>query len=186
MRVQTYLFPFLLLVFIIGWSFALYQFGPSEVVALLGIENGYVIAGLLGFLGGVSTFFTLPYHFVIVTLASGGLQPIFLGLITAVGVFLGDSISYFIGYHGRSVLPSRIADLFHRLYLWCQARRGMFPLFLFIYAAFIPFSNDFMLISLGLARYPYWKLMVPLALGTLVFNTGLAFFGAYGIYRFFM
>jgi hypothetical protein len=35
-------------------------------------------------------------------------------------------------------------------------------------------SNDVIVIPAGLVKYPFWKVMLPLALGNLVFNTWLA------------
>src|SRR3989338_1113064 len=47
------------------------------------------------------------------------------------------------------------------------------------YGALIPFSNDFVGVTMGLARYPFWRVMVPLTLGTAVFNATLAFGAVY-------
>lgn len=53
------------------------------------------------------------------------------------------------------------------------------PSALFLYGSLIPFSNDFIVISLGVAHYPFWKVMIPLGLGNITFNIWLAFAGAY-------
>ena len=52
---------------------------------------------------------------------------------------------------------------------------------LFIYGAMIPIPNDVIVIPMGLAHYPYKKLIIPLGLGNIVFNIMLALVGFYGL-----
>jgi len=56
---------------------------------------------------------------------------------------------------------------------------------LFVWGAFFPLPNDFMLVPLGILRYPFWKAIVPLGLGNLIFNIVVASTGAYGWTLFF-
>ena len=44
----------------------------------------------------------------------------------------------------------------------------------------IPIPNDVITVSMGLAHYPYWKVMLPLGLGNIIFNISLALVGFYG------
>ncbi|TSC71504.1 MAG: hypothetical protein G01um101470_573 [Parcubacteria group bacterium Gr01-1014_70] len=73
------------------------------------------------------------------------------------------------------------------LHAWLMARKRawMIPIFVFLYGAFFPLSNDFVVISFGLARYPFWRVMIPLTAGSAVFNMMLAYLGKYGVEYFF-
>ena len=53
------------------------------------------------------------------------------------------------------------------------------PIAFFLYDSLVPLSNDFIVISMGLARYPFWRVMIPLGLGNLVFNISLAYLALY-------
>ena len=161
----------------------MYQFPPHEIVEKLGVTNGYAIAFIAGFLGGVSTFTSVPYAIVVFTLGAGGLNPLLLGLISALGLFLGDSTSYLLGYYGHHVVPNGLQNELQKVHAWLMARKRAWtiPIFIFLYGALFPLSNDFVVISFGLARYPFWRVMIPLALGSVVFNTALAYIGKYGI-----
>ncbi len=168
------------MLFFILWTLLLSKISPNEIVEYLGVSNGYLIAFIVAFIGGLSTFINFPYQLIIFTLGAGGLNPILVGVCAGAGVFLGDTISYFIGFHGRRILPGRLQKLFHRFASWClSAPVGLVPVVLFLYGALIPLPNDLIVISMGLARYAYWKVMVPLTLGNITFNTAIALFGWY-------
>ncbi len=180
-RILHYLSGGLFVAVVIGWSFFLYRIPPQELVALLGLENGYITSFVVSFLGGISTFITIPYQLVNFALGAGGLNPYVIGLVGALGVSLGDSTSYLIGYHGRHIAPGRMEKILHKFSDWLLAHPSwLTSMTLFLYGAFVPFSNDFIVISLGLAHFPYQRMIIPLGLGNIAFNTGLALAGAYG------
>lgn len=163
------------------WIILIYNFSPTEVVAFVGVENGYFLAMVLALIGGTSIVFPFPYHIVIFTLAAGGLNPLFLGIFAGTGVFIGDSTSYLVGYTGREIITGKFQRLFGRLYDWTiQKPKWVLPIFLYVYSSVIPIPNDFIIVPLGFARYPYLKVVTPLWLGSITFNTILAFAGFYG------
>lgn len=169
-----------LISFIIVWSSVIYYISPEEIVEFLGIKNGYIVAFVVSLVGGLSTLINFPYQLIIFTLGAGGLNPIFLGIIAGSGVMVGDSISYFIGFRGRSVLPDKLLVLFKKLYHWClKCPPWLVPVALYLYGALIPFPNDLIVIPLGLARYSYWALIIPLGLGNITFNVLVALLGWY-------
>ncbi|MDD5623931.1 MAG: hypothetical protein PHI23_04455 [Candidatus Peribacteraceae bacterium] len=170
------------LVMFLGWTVFIYQFTPSDIVEFVGTENGYVASLLLAFIGGLSVLVSLPYHLVIMTFAAGGLNPWLLGLVASVGQLTGDTTSYFLGFSGRHIAPSRLSRVIERFRFWCSARPyWQMAGTLFVYGSISPVSNDWILVPMGLARYPYWRVMLPLELGNVVFNTSMALLGSYGL-----
>lgn len=176
---KVYLPRLVFVCFFIGFSLTFYYASPEQVIAFLGAENGYVIMFLLAMIGGLTTFSGVPYHLVLLTLAAGGLHPLLLGLCAAVGVMLGDTTSYFIGYEGREIIPDKIKNALQRLFAFGARYPRTLPVFFFLFGALTPLSNDFIVISAGLAKYPFKKVMIPLALGNIVFNVGVAYAGYY-------
>jgi membrane protein YqaA with SNARE-associated domain len=169
-------------VILVVWTVVLYQFPPSDIVEQLGVSNGYVATLVLSFVGGLSTFISVPYHLVIMTFAAGGMNPWLLGLVASVGQCAGDSISYLLGYSGKSILPRSTYSVIERFQRWCIGRPyWQFAGALILYGSMSPFSNDWILIPMGLARYPYRRVIIPLEIGNMVFNTGAALLGAYGL-----
>lgn len=181
MRVFISTAPFL---FFAGISIYFYFYSsPEQLVEWVGVENSYFLIFVLALLGGLTTFSGVPYHLVLITLAIGGLDPLPLGLSAAVGVILGDTTSYFVGYSGGEVMPSRVQRIVHRVYIYTDGYPKLLQVFFFSFAALTPISNDFIVISAGIAKYPFWKVMIPLAFGNLIFNITLAYFAirAYGL-----
>ncbi len=170
-----------ILSFLVLWTILIYNYPPSKIVEIIGIENGYAVSFFAALLGGTSVLFPLPYHLIVFTLGAGGLNPFFLGILAGTGVMLGDSTSYLLGYAGREVVPGRIVSIFNKLHLWAMKKpKWTMPLFLFAYGAFVPVPNDVVVIPLGIARYPYLKTVLPLTFGNIIFSIVIAFAGLYG------
>jgi membrane protein DedA with SNARE-associated domain len=163
-------------------SLFFYFTSPDTLVSLIGADNAYVMIFFLALIGGLTTFAGVPYHLVLITLAVGGLNPFWLGIITSAGVILGDSTSYYVGARGADILPGRMHDFLLKLISYFMRYPRLLPWFFLFYASFIPLSNDFIVVSMGLAKYPFWKVMIPLAIGNVVFNVLLAYLSvhAYG------
>lgn len=173
------IFRIILLAVFVGISVFFYYSSPEKLILYIGVENAYVLMLILAFLGGLTTFSGVPYHAILVLLASGGLNPFFLGISAASGVILGDTTSYYVGYSGGSVIPQKARKILQKFCSFCLARPKLSPIAFFLYGSFVPFSNDFIVISMGLARYPFWRVMIPLGLGNFVFNISLAYFALY-------
>ncbi len=151
---------------------------PEEFVGWLGVENSYVLLFVLAFVSGILTFSGVPYHLMLIALALGGLDPWFLGASAASGVILGDCTSYLVGYYGRAIVPERMLSLVQKVPIFLDRHPRLTPLFFFVYGSIAPFSNDLVGVTMGVARYPIARVMIPLGLGNLVFNTALAIFAA--------
>jgi len=166
-----------LIALFIGISFYFYAYSsPEKLVYFIGVENAYLLIFILAFIGGITTFSGIPYHLVLITLAAGGLNPVFLGTSTAFGVMLGDTTSYYVGYQGSAIIPRSFHRILDTIRNFSLKHPKLLPLLFFLYGCMSPFSNDFIVISMGLSRYPYWKVIAPLGLGNLVFNVSLSYF----------
>lgn len=167
------------IVFFIGATIFFFASSPEEVILYLGVENAYLLMFVLALIGGLTTFSGVPYPLVLVALASGGLDPLFLGICSATGVMLGDTTSYYLGYTGKEIVPQKVQKILERFYTYCLTRPKLLPFAFFVYGAIVPLSNDFIVISMGLARYPFWRVMIPLGIGNLIFNISLAYLAIY-------
>lgn len=171
-----YLSGFLPPLFFIIISLYLFFFSsPEYIVSFIGVQNAYMLIFILAFLGGLTTFSGIPYHLVLVTLATGGLNPLLLGFSAAIGVMLGDSTSYYVGYRGGVIIPHGVQKFFQQWYVYIAKYPKLLPLFCLVYGSLVPFSNDFITISAGIARYSFWRVMIPLGIGNVVFNVSLAY-----------
>jgi membrane protein YqaA with SNARE-associated domain len=155
---------------------------PEEILGFVGVENAYALMFLVSLIGGLTIFSAVPYPVLLLTFAAGGLNPLALGVACASGLMLGDSTSYYIGYRGKALLnglqgvPQRVFRSMQRLY---SAKPRWVPPLIFLYGALVPLPNDIITLSAGLSRFPFWRTMIPLALGNLIFAVGLAYFAEY-------
>ena len=166
---------FLFIIPFVGFSVLFYTLSPETIIEYLGVENAYLFIGVLAFLGGVTTFSGIPYHVVLVSLALGGLDPFILGGVTAFAVMAGDATSYYLGTQSRALLSKRMNEWLESLKTLYTNYPRLLPAVFFGYGCLIPFSNDVITIPMGMLGYPFWKVIIPLGLGNLIFNTTLAF-----------
>lgn len=175
------LIPTLFVGMVVVWTVFLHYHAPEEIVSTLGTRNGYLVAFIIAFLGGLSLFIVVPYYLAVATLAAGGLHPVILGITAGLGVILGDTTSYLVGYHGQTFLPAFVQRIFKIFSEWVYILpRGALSIILFLYGSSVPFPNDIVTVPLGLARYPYWRMVIPLGAGNIVFNTVIAFLSSNG------
>jgi membrane protein YqaA with SNARE-associated domain len=177
-RKATYV---VVLLMVLSWSLAMYFVSPELIVSRLGGQTlpAVFVAGVLG---GTSIVFPFPYYLVVATAAAGGANPFLVGLCAGLGVMVGDTTSYLVGHAGRHVLPDRASAAIrfvHRRV--ADIHSAKFYAFLFVYGAVMPLPNDILVVPLGAAGVPYWRVILPFGAGNVVFNTAVAWLTVYGI-----
>ncbi|MBP9686416.1 MAG: VTT domain-containing protein [Candidatus Doudnabacteria bacterium] len=174
-----YVLAVLSIVLFLGFSLVFFVvFKPGQLVELLGGRNAYLSLFFIAIAGGFTTFNIIPYHLVLITLAAGGLHPVLLGLLAASGVTIGDSVSYFVGRQGRVLLSEGARKWFDRITRLSERRPRLMIFLFFLYSTFAPSSNDLLTIPAGIARIPFWQVMIPLLLGNIIFDSTLAYLAA--------
>lgn len=148
------------------WTIIFSYFDVRLFVEKIGVGNGYLIAVLVAFFGGLSAFTTASFFSTIGILSIGGLSPWVLALVTSPVLLLGDYIFYFLGESGKKALSEKIVGKIERFYLRIQKHGSvMIPVSLYIYAAFTPLPADVLMISLAILGYPFKKIFIPTLLG---------------------
>jgi membrane protein YqaA with SNARE-associated domain len=152
---------------------------PDVLVNRIGLENAYALMFFVATIGGMTTFNTVPYYSMLLVLATAGVNPLFLGLSSALGVMCGDSLSYLIGNRGAAVVPTMFHSLFEYIRHFAIEKPRFFPLLCLLYGTFSPLSNDIITIPAGIAKVPFFRVMAPLAVGNIIFNVTLAYLAVY-------
>lgn len=146
-------------------SISLASLPAEDLIDLIGSDNAYILMFVLGMIGGFTTFTEVPYHFVLMSLAADGLSPIWLGVTTAIGVMLGDSTMFLIGKQVKGSLPSRVEATIDHLSTYFLSLPHLVTPALVAYGTASPFSNDFVVASLSIGGYGYWRTLIPLTIG---------------------
>lgn len=171
----------IIIIIILCWSFFMYNYDINIITNKLGVTNSYIILFITAFIGGSSILFVFPYYLLSISLGAAGLNPFLIGISAGLGIMLGDATSYFVGYSSREFIhQSRFDKYIKKINIWCEKKSGLaLTIFFFIYGAFIPLPNDVVVVPMGIIRHRYWKVLVPLGIGNIVFNTWLAIFGVF-------
>ena len=162
--------------FIILINLVVFFFSPEEVVKKVGIENVYLVAFIIASVGGLSTLTGAVVLTSIATFSAGGANPLLLALSAGAGIFLSDTIFYFLVQYGRKAIPKTWEKALEKARMWIVKHPDwMVLLFSYLYVSFTPFPNDLLMIALVIGCYPYRKIVGPLVAGSLT----VAFLTAY-------
>ncbi len=171
----------IVLLLVLTWSVALYLVSPELIVSKLGAHT-FAAVFVAGVLGGTSIVFPFPYYLVVATAAAGGANPYLVGLCAGLGVIVGDTTSYFVGHAGRAVLPAGVSRAVAFVRRWvADIHTVKFYAFLFVYGAVMPLPNDVVMVPLGAAGVPFWRVILPFGAGNIVFNVAVAWLTVRGV-----
>lgn len=160
-------------------SFAFVLIPSDTLIAAVGTENVFLFMYAIAFLGSITTFASIPYPLILLGLASGGVNPLQIGLVSALGVITADTFTFFAARKGSALLGERLQASLTQLALYVERYPRLVTPGLVLYGTLSPLSNDFAVISLSLMRYAYHRVVLPLAVGNVVYNVGMAYFGVY-------
>jgi membrane protein YqaA with SNARE-associated domain len=151
----------------------------------LSILLGYTGALIISFLGNAIVLFPFPY--IVVPFILGGLtdevtslfvfDPWLIGIVAGIGALLGEMTGYIIGYGGGKLIDQEQTGSF-RKFIECYPRAT--PLVLLLLAA-TPIPDDVLIVPLGAARYPWWKVAIPQLIGKTMFMIAIAWAGRFGL-----
>ena len=129
---------------------------------------------IISLLGSASIAFPIPYTLVILFLGMNHIiDPLTLTVAGGLGSAVGQLSGYYIGYFGAklvSVERRRKMEFFVKMF----KKYGSALVFLF---ALTPLPDDLIIIPLGVLRYSFIRVFIPLLMGKLLMCFLLAYFG---------
>ncbi|MFQ5833794.1 MAG: VTT domain-containing protein [Candidatus Thorarchaeota archaeon] len=146
---------------------------------------GYQGALVVSFIGNATILFPFPY--IGVPFILGGLtdsitdafvfDPWLVGLVSGAGAALGEMTGYLLGFAGGSLIDEDQRTNFRDFAL--QYPR-LTPFVLWFLAA-TPIPDDVLVVPLGAAKYPWWKVFLPQIIGKSMFLAAIAWAGRAGL-----
>lgn len=168
-----------IVIFFVAVSLLIAQIPTESLISLIGSENAWFLMFVLGAIGGLSTFVTIPYHVVLMSLASAGINPVMLGIATALGVMVGDSTMFLLSKQVQSKLTEKQQKKIEGWSLYIKRHPRLLTPALVTYGTISPFSNDFIVAGLSLMNFKYRQIIIPLTVGNIIYNIGIAYMGLY-------
>jgi membrane protein YqaA with SNARE-associated domain len=156
-------------------SIALYHW-MLDLSLLLGYEGAFIVA----LIGNSTILFPVPY--MIITYILGGVtntsgyfvfDPWIVGIIAGLGATLGEMTGYLLGYGGGRMIDESQRDSFSE---YIRRHPRATPLVIW-FLAITPLPDDVLIVPLGAAKYPWWKVVLPQIIGKSMFMIAVAFFG---------
>lgn len=163
----------------ICFSLFLVSIPTDTLLGYIGARNAYFFVYAIAFLGSITTFASIPYPLILISLVAGGLNPLLAGSLSALGVITSDTCTFFAARKGRALLSSNMSSTLLSFSRWLHKYPRLITPSLALYGTFSPLSNDIAVISFSLMKYSYWKVIPPLAVGNLTYNISIAFLGIY-------
>ena len=155
--------------------------GENEQIQQFILRFGYLGIFLASLLSGINIIVPVPaVSFVPAFVQAGHNIWLTMGLI-AIGVTLGDSIGYLIGAMGREIILIKSAGRVDTLEKLRQRYHWAPLVLLLLFAAFIPFPNEVLVIPLAIMGYKWLQLAPILFLG----NTAFTIAAGYGFVNLF-
>lgn len=136
---------------------------------------GYIGMLVVTIVTGLNVFVPIPAAtFTPIYEAAGFSLPSIIAVLV-IGTLIADIIGYFIGVGGRQLAEERYQGLERRLTRFATQHGRYVPLLTFLWVAFMPLPNEFVVIPLGVVGIPFRSLILPLILGNIVHQTLLTF-----------
>lgn len=166
------------LAFFLAVNVVFLYYPPDQLVSWVGVQNTNLAIFLIAAIGGVNTFTSGVLYASLLAFASGGADPLWLGVACGLGIALGDSIVFYLFRYGTKTLPESLEQ---KVLSW-KDRISSFPRWvqysvIFAYLAFSPFPNDILLFILATLRFKFRNLIALFIVGGIVFATIAAYVG---------
>ena len=174
----------ILAIFLVSLIISLCFIDLEGIVNKIGVRNGYILAFIVSFFGGFSAGGSISFIGLLIILVAGGMNPVYLGLISGVSLIIGDIIMFYAGSKGRELVKGRwnqkidkVAGIFKKK-KWL---RKTIPIIAYIYMGFAPLPNDILLLFLATIRYSTRKMSVIIVLGDMTFALVITILASKGI-----
>lgn len=159
------------------WIAALYLAAyveTNEMARNLVADIGYLGVFVMAIIAGLNVLLPVPAATFTPVFLSAGLWLPLVILMLVIGTTIADLIGYFIGRWGRDFTEYHYPRTYAHVLKLSEHKRELLLPFVFVYAAFVPFPNEAIIIPLALVGVRFTFIIIPLVLGTTVHQTVLA------------
>jgi hypothetical protein len=146
------------------------QIAPADMAGLLGTGNAYVMVFAMALLGGFSSWTSFSMIALNVAHVSGGMNLLVIGLISGIGLPIGDFTMFLASRKGRELISGKY-DRFLRKLPLVRSENGQsaVPIATYVYMGLTPLPNDMLLVYLGMIRFPRKKIYLPILLADMTY-----------------
>ncbi|XLQ20459.1 MAG: hypothetical protein ACKUBY_01625 [Candidatus Moraniibacteriota bacterium] len=165
---------------LIAWAIFLFSVDIQVLVESMGIKNMYLILFIVSALSSTSFLTSASFYATFLAYINAGFDPLTVSIVAGTGGAIGDSIFFFVSRSAGDVMSNnklynKMLNFVSKLPKW-----GVY-LFTYLYASFAPIPNDILVVTLGVLKFKYIKVIPFLWIGniTLLFLIASGFHYAF-------
>lgn len=143
----------------------------NEQAQLLVQQYGVWGVLVISFIAGLNVIVPVPAAAFVPIFTSSGLGLPLIIVVLVIGTMLADFVAYGLGRLGRTAAANSWPKLQAKITASYTTHRHLLPYLVFGFAGFVPIPNDVWLIPLGLLGIKVRVFIIPLLLGTVVYQT---------------
>jgi membrane protein DedA with SNARE-associated domain len=136
---------------------------------------GYLGVLVLAIIAGVNVFIPIPAASFTPAFLAAGLSLPFIIITLAIGTIIADYIGYAFGRWSRAGISEKYPTLLVRYEKLVTTRRLLLIPVIFLFAAFIPFPNEAIILPLAVLGIQFRLMLEPLLLGNIIHQTLLSY-----------
>ena len=175
---QGYLIVGIIALFLVALNSLFAYISPEEIVKTIGVENTYLVVLAISVIGGLSTLTGPALFTAIATFSAGGSNPLLLALAGGSGIFISDSIFYFLILYGRKSAPHSWEKHLDKIEDWIRRHSPKVILSgVYVYLSFTPLPNDLLRAALVVGGYKYKRIWPVLLAGSFTVALVTAYVG---------
>jgi len=154
----------------LGEVFIKFTFWYGDLFGALGV---YVALFVISIFANMTVIFPVPYTIALaVIIFLQDVDPIILGIFAGSGAALGEITAYYIGKGSASLTDTTKNESIEKMKM--RIKKGYAVPLMFLCAA-TPIPDDQLLLLLGYAGYPLWKMLVTYFFGKITLCLWTAF-----------
>lgn len=181
--IRFVLFLFLISVILFASLFLTQYVSDNDHAQQIVQNYGHVSILIISLISGLNILVPVPAATFVPIFTAGGISLLMVIILLVAGTLAADVIAYITGRLGSKVTSSHYPDFQRKLITLYSTNRKWLPYFVFGFAAFIPIPNEIYLIPLGIIGVRLQQFIIPLILGTTLYQS-LAALGIDNIFKY--
>lgn len=165
----------LIILFVAAVWFANY-IKDNDFVQMLAERFGYAGVFILALVSGFNVFVPIPAISFLPIFIEVGMDTVIVVVIVSLGMACGDGVGYLLGRYGREVVGKQSwPQWLQKTERFLSQKTYGVSVFLFLYASFVPFPNELVVIPAAATGQKPVPVLAPIFFGNILHNTIIAF-----------
>lgn len=148
-------------------------------------DFGYLGILLMSFIAGLNALVPIPAATFVPVFTAGGISLPVIILLLTVGTMAANLVSFAIGVYGGAITETHYPHIQKKLLTFYKGKERWLPYFVLGFATLIPLPDEVYLIPLGIIGIKLRQIIIPLTIGTLLYQT-LSAYGVSNIFKYFL